>query len=42
MVEQELTLAAVTPAMAELLGAAEELHRAAHEPAAHAGRKLAV
>lgn len=42
VVEQELTLAAVTPAMAELLGAAEDLHRSAHEAAAQAGRKLAV
>lgn len=42
VVEQELTLAAVTPAMAALLETAENLQRAAHEAAALAGRKLAV
>jgi FMN-dependent NADH-azoreductase len=42
VVEQELTLAAVTPAMAGLLETAENLHRAAHEAAAQAGRKLAA
>ncbi|AGZ41196.1 FMN-dependent NADH-azoreductase [Actinoplanes friuliensis] len=42
VVEQELTLAAVTPAMAELLETAENLQRTAHEAAAQAGRKLAV
>ena len=42
VIEQELTLAAVNPAMAELLEAADNLHRSAHEAAAQAGRKLAV
>ncbi|MGW4945645.1 FMN-dependent NADH-azoreductase [Actinoplanes sp. NPDC004185] len=42
VIEQELTLAAVTPAMASLLETADTLRRDAHEAAAQAGRKLAV
>jgi FMN-dependent NADH-azoreductase len=41
VVEAELTLAAVTPAMASLLPEAERLHAQARERAAEAGRALA-
>jgi FMN-dependent NADH-azoreductase len=42
LIERELTLAAVTPAMEPFLEAAELMKKAAHEAAAHAGRTLAV
>ena len=41
LIERELTLAAVTPAMAPFIDAANELKKAAHEAAIHAGRSLA-
>ncbi|MBM2621711.1 NAD(P)H-dependent oxidoreductase [Actinoplanes sp. LDG1-06] len=41
LIERELTLAAVTPAMQPFLEAAELMKKAAHEAATHAGRTLA-
>jgi len=41
LVERELTLAAVNPAMAPFLEAAELMKKTAHEAATHAGRTLA-
>jgi FMN-dependent NADH-azoreductase len=42
LIERELTLAGVNPAMDPLLEAAELLKKAAHEAAAHAGRTIAA
>ena len=42
LIERELTLAGVNPAMDQFLEAAELLKKAAHEAAAQAGRSLAV
>ena len=42
LVERELTLAGVNPALDPFLEAAALLKKAAHEAAAHAGRTLAV
>ena len=42
LIERELTLAGVSPAMAQFIEAAELMKKAAHEAAQHAGRTLAA